>query len=247
MPTIHDKMNAMLTLKIAIIDDNDRDSDFLEESILRFVNAHKDEYAINIVKFNRGINFLEPFDDTYDAIFLDIDMPVISGMETAKRIRALGSQVNILFVTNYASLAIDGYGVGALDFVVKPVKDEDVARALTKLIEKINKESEEDKIVIKVKSGYRTVKIDSIKYIEVNTHDVYYYTTGETYRTRETLKDIEKNINSPKFVKCSSSYLINLDYVDAIDKDDVRIDGKRVKIARTRKKEFLAAFLDKYK
>ena len=62
-------------------------------------------------------------------------------METAKRIRALGSQVNILFVTNYASVAIDGYGVGALDFVVKPVKDEDVARALTKLIEIIKKET----------------------------------------------------------------------------------------------------------
>ena len=155
--------------------------------------------------------------------------------------------MNIYFVTNYASLAIDGYGVGALDFVVKPIKDVDVSRAIEKLVDKINEESSVEKIVIRVKSGYRTIKVNTIKYIEVNTHDVYYYTTGEIYKTREALKDIEKSIHNPNFVKCSSSYLINLDFVDAIDKDDVRIDGKRIKIARTRKKEFLNAFLEKYK
>ena len=131
--------------------------------------------------------------------------------------------------------------------MVKPVKYEDVSRAIEKVIAKVQNETGEDKIVIRVKNGYRTVKVNSIKYIEVNTHDVFYYTVNETYRTREVLKDIEKNLNNPSFVKCSSSYLINLDYVDAIDKDDVRIDGKRIKIARTRKKEFLKAFLNKYK
>ena len=237
----------MLNLKIAIVDDNENDSKALEESILRFSSENKDLFSIHITCFNRGINFVEPFDDTFDAVFLDIDMPVMNGLETAKKIRELGSEMNIYFVTNYASLAIDGYGVGALDFVVKPIKDVDVSRAIEKLVDKINEESSVEKIVIRVKSGYRTIKVNTIKYIEVNTHDVYYYTTGEIYKTREALKDIEKSIHNPNFVKCSSSYLINLDFVDAIDKDDVRIDGKRIKIARTRKKEFLNAFLEKYK
>ncbi len=240
-------MISVLNLKVAIIDDNENDSNLLKESILRFNEEFKDDFDVNVVTFNRGINFIEPFDDTYNAVFLDIDMPVMNGLETAKKIRELGSEMNILFVTNYASLAIDGYGVGALDFVVKPVKYGDVKKALQKVIGKIQSESNEEKIVIRVKSGYRTIKVNSIKYIEVNTHDVFYYTTTETYKTREALKDIEKNINNPNFVKCSSSFLINLDYVDAIDKDDVRIDGKRIKIARTRKKDFLNAFLNKYK
>ena len=240
-------MISMLNLKVAIIDDNENDSNLLKESILRFNEEHKDDFNVSVEIFNRGINFIEPFDDTYNAVFLDIDMPVMNGLETAKKIRELGSEMNILFVTNYASLAIDGYGVGALDFVVKPVKYDDVKKALQKVIGKIQSESDEEKIVIRVKSGYRTIKVNSIKYIEVNTHDVFYYTTTETYKTREALKDIERNINNPNFVKCSSSFLINLDYVDAIDKDDVRIDGKRIKIARTRKKDFLNAFLNKYK
>lgn len=240
-------MNIMLTIKIALVDDNEKDSNLLNESILRFNEEHKDLFLFNVVTYNRGINFIEPFDDSFDAVFLDIDMPIMNGLETAKKIRELGSEINIFFVTNYASLAIDGYGVEALDFVVKPVKYEDVEKVLNKLIHKLQNESDEEKIVIKVKSGYRTIKVNSIKYIEVNTHDVFYYTIGETFKNRETLKEIEKKIHNPNFVKCSSSYLINLDYVDAIDKDEIRIDGKRIKIARTRKKEFLKAFLEKYK
>ncbi len=240
-------MKQMLNLKIAIVDDNENDSSLLGEAIAKFNEAHKGLVNIAVEYFSRGILFVEPFNETFDAVFLDIDMPVMNGLETAKKIRELGSDMNILFVTNYASLAIDGYGVDALDFVVKPVKYEDVSRAIEKVIAKVQNETGEDKIVIRVKNGYRTVKVNSIKYIEVNTHDVFYYTSNETYRTREVLKDIEKNLNNPSFVKCSSSYLINLDYVDAIDKDDVRIDGKRIKIARTRKKEFLKAFLNKYK
>ena len=240
-------MKQMLNLKIAIVDDNENDSSLLREAIAKFNEAHKGLVNIAVECFSRGILFVEPFNETFDAVFLDIDMPVMNGLETAKKIRELGSDMNILFVTNYASLAIDCYGGDALDFVVKPVKYEDVSRAIEKVIAKVQNETGEDKIVIRVKNGYRTVKVNSIKYIEVNTHDVFYYTSNETYRTREVLKDIEKNLNNPSFVKCSSSYLINLDYVDAIDKDDVRIDGKRIKIARTRKKEFLKAFLNKYK
>ena len=63
----------------------------------------------------------------------------------------------------------------------------------------------------------------------------------------EALKEIEKSITDPNFVKCSSSYLVNLDFVDAIDKDEARIDGRKIKIARTRKKDFVNAFLNKYK
>ena len=234
-------------VKIAIIDDNDLDAANLESSIKRYQEAHKDTCSFAITKFNRGINFLEPFNDIFDVAFLDIDMPVMSGLECAKKIRENGSQMSIVFVTNYASLAVDGYGVDALDFVVKPVKDVDLNRAMDKLFNKLEAEEKEDKLIVKTKSGYQTIRIKTIKYVEINVHDVYYYTTTGVYKTREVLKQIEKNINNPKFVMCSSSYLINLDFVDSIEKDDIRIDGRRIKIARTRKKDFIAAFLNNYR
>ena len=232
-------------LKIALVDDNELDAKRLENAI----NMHLEEIDVKgtVDIFTRAVNFLEDKRDVYDVIFLDIDMPFMSGMECAHKLREAGNKVPIIFETNYSSLAIDGYSVNALGFIVKPVKQIDVNDVLDKLLEKIKDEADDEKIIVKVKSGYQSIPLNEIKYIEVNTHDVFYYTSNETYRTREVLKDIEKNLNNPSFVKCSSSYLINLDYVDAIDKDDVRIDGKRIKIARTRKKEFLKAFLNKYK
>lgn len=238
---------SMIHIKLAIVDDNQIDAELLKKEIEIYQQEHNDSVVFTIATFNRGINFIDPFDNSYDAVFLDIDMPIMSGMECAKRIRSESSDMNIIFVTNYASLAIDGYGVGALDFVVKPVKKADVFRALDKIT--ISKHNIEDdvKILIKVKNGYQTIRINEIKYIEVSIHDVYYYTINGVYKTRESLKQIEKNINSDKFAKCSSAYLINLDYVDSIDKDDVKIDGQKIKIARTRKKDFLNAFLNNYR
>jgi len=236
----------MYNLKIAIVDDKENDYLHLKELILNFKKENNDLCNIHIDIFNRGINFIEPFDDTYDAVFLDIDMPVISGLETAKKIRQNKSNMVIVFVTNYASLAIDGYGVDALGFIVKPAKEVDVNRVIEKILKIKEEEKDESKVVIKVKNGYQTIKPSEIKFIEVNIHDVYFYTTNGVFKTRGVLKKIEKDFDNKKFVKCSSCYLVNLDYVDSIEKDDVRIDGKKLKIARTKKKEFLEAFLNNY-
>ena len=162
-------------LTFAICDDNLHFADSFRRKIyelcVKYVPETIDCRVLGV--FTSGTDLKDFMDNNpISVLFLDIDMPVMNGLETAKKIRELGSEMNIYFVTNYASLAIDGYGVGALDFVVKPIKDVDVSRAIEKLVDKINEESSVEKIVIRVKSGYRTIKVNTIKYIEVNTHDV---------------------------------------------------------------------------
>lgn len=234
----------MSSLNIAIIDDNENDVSLFESQINEYSN--KTGIHFNIKKFNRGITFVEPFQDIYDAIFLDIDMPVQSGLETAKKLRELHCSSEIIFVTNYASLAINGYGVNAFGFLVKPVTQADTFNILDKLITKLNRIKDRKKIVVKVKSGYQTIFVDEIKYVEVVIHDIFYYCNNAVYKTRGALKDVEDSIKDSKFVRCSNCYLINLDYIDAIVKDDVKIDGKSLKIARSRKKEFVEAFLNNF-
>ena len=232
--------------KIAIIDDNSNDLNHLQEIINQYDNYQGEKIAFNVNAFSHGLNFLDTFDDSYDAIFLDIDMPVIDGLEVARAIREKGSKVLIIFVTDYGSLAVDGYGVDALGFIVKPAKTNIVFENLDKMIKNITSRDEENKIIIKVKNGYQAITPSEVKYVEVNIHDVFFYTSNGEYKTRGVLKNIEKDFNPKKFVKCSSCFLINLDFVDSIEKNDVRIDGKRIKIARTRKKEFIEAFLNNY-
>jgi len=228
-------------LKIAIVDDNELDASRLENGVKKFFENKSIPFQVDV--YNRAINFIDQYKCDYDAIFLDIDMPVMNGMEAAYKIREISPHVAIIFETNYSSLAINGYGVGALGFLVKPIRDEDTKQILDKLLIKLEREKNDNKIIIKVKSGFQTINVNEIKYIEVIIHDIYYHTTNGTFESRGVLKNIEASLNNPKFVKCSNCYLINLDYVESIIKDDVKIDGKLLKISRNKKKQFIEEYL----
>lgn len=228
-------------IKIALVDDNELDAKRLEQAIL----ARFKERSIkgNVDIFSRALNYLEDSKEAYDAIFLDIDMPFMSGMECAHKIRETDNHVSIIFETNYSSLAIDGYSVNALGFIVKPVKQSDVNEVLDKLLEKLHQENDETKIVVRVKSGYQSLPLNEIEYIEVNIHDIYYHCKNGVYQARGVLKEVERQIHSDKFVYCSNCYLVNLDFVDSIAKNDVLVGGDTLKISKSKKKEFIQAYL----
>lgn len=231
-------------INIAIVDDNQLDTNRLENSIIAYCESKS--LPFNITKSSRAINFLEDFNDSYDCIFLDIDMPIMDGMECAYKIREKSSKVIIVFETNYSSLAIRGYGVSALGFLVKPVKQADVDEIMSKVLSELEKGKDETKIVVKVKSGFQTIRLSDIKYIEVDMHDIYYHCVNGDYLSRGVLKDIETSIKSEKFAKCSNCYLINLDFVESIIKDNVKIDNKLLKISRNKKKQFINAYLKNF-
>ena len=228
-------------LKIALVDDNELDAKRLETAILQHLADLDVKVSIDL--FTRALNFIEDKRNVYDVIFLDIDMPFMSGMECAHKLREEGNKVPIIFETNYSSLAIDGYSVNALGFIVKPVKQEDVNDVLDKLLDKMKDEADETKIVIKVKSGYQSIALNEIKYIEVNIHDIFYHCKNGIYQSRGVLKEIEKEFPSEKFVGCSNCYLVNLDAIDSIVKNDVKIGDEYLKISKNKKKAFIQAYL----
>ena len=112
----------------------------------------------------------------------------------------------------------------------------DVNDVLDKLLEKIKDEADDEKIIVKVKSGYQSIPLNEIKYIEVNIHDLYYHCKNGTYQSRGVLKEIEKQLPNDKFVNCSNCYLVNLDFVDSILKNDVKIGDDLLKISKNKKK-----------
>lgn len=236
----------MRNIKVAIIDDKVLDSDRLLNLLNNYFDNSQD-YSIQAKVFATAFQFLDEFSNNYDLLFLDINMPQMNGLELANKIREINNNIALIFVTNYASLAIDGYGVDALGFIVKPVKQIELNKVVDKFLKRFEENIADRKLVIKIKSGYQTLYLSQIKYIEVNVHDIFIYTTQGTFKTRGTLKLIEKELSSPKIEKCSNCFLINLDYVESIMKDDIIIDGKRIKIARNRKKDFLDAFVNYYK
>ena len=103
-------------IRIAIVEDEQ----LFREKILRYLHRYeeKNKQSFSIKTFENGMQFLTDYRPEYDIIFMDIEMPYLSGMETAKRIRKVDSRTAIAFITNMANYAVQGYEVEAIDFIV---------------------------------------------------------------------------------------------------------------------------------
>lgn len=106
-------------IRVAIVEDEAAVRDQLMGYVQRYMRQY--DAQIEVTMFTDGVEILEGYQPVYDIIFLDVEMQHLDGMETASRIRALDSDVLLIFITNMAQYAIKGYAVGALDYVLKPV------------------------------------------------------------------------------------------------------------------------------
>jgi DNA-binding LytR/AlgR family response regulator len=104
----------------------------LSTYVSEYLNLIGEKFTLSL--YERGLNFLDDFKKLFNVVFLDIEMPVMNGLEVSKKLRELDANVSIIFVTNFGSLAINGYDVQALDFLVKPVKSLDVKECLKKVM-----------------------------------------------------------------------------------------------------------------
>lgn len=104
---------------IAIVEDELEFSMQLQKYLRQYQQENGVEFKISV--FRDGTEILKDYKPEYDAIFMDIEMPVINGMDAAEKIREMDEEVVIMFITNMAQYALFGYSVGALDFVMKPV------------------------------------------------------------------------------------------------------------------------------
>lgn len=109
-------------MKIAICDDQEIQLELMERYIKEW--AIKNSVEISIDKFNSAEEFLFEWEDyeKYDAIFLDIEMKKMSGIELSNIIRKKNKTVNLVFVTGEFKYALHGYKVGALQYLMKPIK-----------------------------------------------------------------------------------------------------------------------------
>ena len=137
-------------------------------------------------------------------------------------------------------MAIRGYEVRALDFILKPVNFYSFSMKIQNAISMIqNKKSKT--IVISTMNGVVRFSTNELYYAEVDGHYIYYYTKDGSYKQKQSMKELEDLLAGLSFKRCNNCYLVNLKYVDAVDRDDVKVGGEWLKISRPRKKEFLQA------
>ena len=227
------------TIRLAIIDDNPIDIDNLENHLHHYFSD-----GCTIDSFSDGESFLKKDILSYDMLFIDVEMPTMDGFTLASRIREISSDIILVFVTNMAQLARQGYKYNAFDYLPKPVEYVELSMTLDRAVLKDKKE-EGDKIILLPDKNKNKVplSVSEINYIEVQGHYITFHTTRGNFEQYGVLKKILEETNLPSsFIRCHQSYVVNLLKIDQIFKDKLIVAGDTLSISRPQRKQFFDSY-----
>lgn len=222
-------------VNIAILEDDAGDEASLEQSLQRYAQEQQELFSIRT--FSDPAVFLQNSPSAFDLIFLDIDLPTMTGMELARQIRRRDSLVTLIFVTNLEKYAVSGYSVGAFDFVVKPINYYRFASMLRRALRSIAARQPRE-VVIQTSGGITRLNVTQLYYVEIRDHLLIYHTVGENLTAWGKMSDVEAQLAPYDFARCSTSHLVNLRFVDSVEGSDVLVAGTRLPISQRRRKAF---------
>ena len=224
-------------IRIAMVEDEAA----VREQLMGYVQRYTRQYGteFSVTEFADGVDILENYRPVYDIVFLDVEMKHLDGMETARRIRALDADVVLIFITNMAQYAIEGYEVGALDFVLKPIDYYGFSFRLARALGRVQKKQGNLEFAINTPGGIKKLNSNDIYYIEIENRFLVYHTAEGDFSQRGTLQSAEEMFQNYHFVKCNHWYLVNLKYVTEIEENIVHVAGSRLEISRRNRAHFL--------
>lgn len=227
-------------MNIAVVDDNLNDRKMILDYLSQFFIESGEDYTTST--FEDGVSFLKDYSFSYDFIIFDIDMPQMSGIDTAKELRKKDSNVTIMFVTNMPQYALEGYSVEAVDYVLKPLSYPDFRLKMKKATRYILRNSVKKVTINTTEEGLITVDSSDIYYVESKLHYIYYHTKKGIYKMRAKLTEVEDILLPYHFARSGGSFLINLAYLEKIDGNEIVIAGETLPLSRRMKASLMSAF-----
>ena len=204
-------------MRFAIVDDNKLDIENVKNRVKEWGECKG--IGTTFLEFDSAEAFLFSYEEVknYDVLLLDIEMKDMDGVEMAKRIRKVDSDVVIIFITGYSDYILDGYDVGALNYLMKPLDTEKLFRVLDIAITKIDSNSKS--IYISTSEESCRIQLNSISYIDVDRNYIMIH-ADKIYRVKRTLASIEEELDE-RFLRIGRSALINIEKVLRVTKTDV--------------------------
>ncbi len=195
-----------------------------------------------------AFNFL--LEDTVDLIFLDINMPEISGISFAK---SINEKIKIIFTTAYRDYAVEGFELQAVDYLLKPISFDRLLKAVSNFFEISSRLHADDKLIVErndfmfVRSDRKMLKVDFdlIHYVESYSDYLKIHLTDKTIVTRMTISAVEAKLPSEKFLRIHRSFIIAISSISSFTNEEIVVNNEHLPISRSYKKEVLGV-LEKF-
>lgn len=186
-----------------------------------------------------------------DIIFLDINMPMLNGIDFASLVPA---GTRIIFVTAYDSYALQGFKVNALDYLLKPVSYSDFLKSVSRALEwksmsdvyssvaaGKSEKSSQRMITVKVKNQLIQMRLDTIEYVEArNDRVIVFRKDGTPLSSLMTLREIEELLPTDTFMRVHRSFIVNIPLVEIVERNRIVFGKTYVPISENRRDEFLS-------
>ncbi|ATL43225.1 response regulator [Elizabethkingia sp. HX WHF] len=195
-----------------------------------------------------ALSFLK--DNKTDLIFLDIQMPKVTGLEFAEMVP---EETLIVFTTAYPQYALKSYELDAIDYLLKPIEKQRLKKAIDKAssykdlfsqttVKNTIEGSNDASLMIKADKRYYKIQLDDILFIEGLKDYVVIYTQNQKLITAMNLKTIHQKISSPLFLRVSKSYVVNMQHIESFDSHTIYIGEHEIPIGEV----YRSDFFDKY-
>jgi DNA-binding LytR/AlgR family response regulator len=203
-----------------------------EPKAIELIKQHLEHFSrIELVStFRNGLKAFEFLSkEPIDLIFLDINMPHISGISLSKM---LPDHIKVIFTTAYAEYAVDSYDVQAVDYLMKPISIERFTKAMSKILSTNSPTVDTAKKIVFVKSGFETFRLEStsILYLEKDGNYMNYHCTNQNILARETIQEsIEKLPDT--FIQTHKSYIVNTERITSFSKSELNLGKEKIPLS----------------
>ncbi|KRB59844.1 LytTR family DNA-binding domain-containing protein [Flavobacterium sp. Root186] len=191
----------------------------------------------------QGYNGIEAMDylreNKVDLMFLDINMPEISGMELLK---IIPNHPKTILTTAYSEFALESYDYGVIDYLLKPIYFPRFLKAVDRFFSTENIKTKEEeavvnKVSVKVDGYFIDIELDQLLYAQSFGNYVKLHTAKRTYLASITTTELEKCLPEKNFIRIHKSYIVSLDKIDTTEKDFVIIKNEKLPVGITYKRE----------
>lgn len=229
-------------MRIAICDDS---LEYIKTIVSYFDEIKQNKKGFSYDVFYDGMELVRMYEEKkadYDAIFLDMEMTGINGIETANLIRKVDKYVIIVFITNYTKYMQKSFECAPFRFLVKPISFEEVE----KVIEEVNKKISEERTTLIFTENRTKTRLfcDDITYLECQSHFVFIHTKNGVHKVCNSISVLYEKLNPSIFVRVHKSFIVNLNYIRLIREKELMLYNceEAIPISRTYKKSVIFEF-----